>query len=182
MPFVPPIPAYVTQRVVLLLKGPQDDAKIRQLNTDLKKVLRRYHATFKKGVTSRRARATRAEPRLHVHLAEEPVGGGEVPLRRRLIRALRQGASERAMAVRHQRTHPETLGHGERLSGMLQCPSRIRSILREQTKRPAFVAWLGVSSGELDGLLGMLPRLLVSSHEQADLAEVRQQQRVPAHE
>ena len=63
MPFVPPIPTYVTQRVVLLLKGPQDDAKIKQLNTELKKVLRRYHATFKKGVTSRRVRATRAKAR-----------------------------------------------------------------------------------------------------------------------
>src|SRR5262249_60988323 len=73
-----------------------------------------------------------AEPRLHVHLAVELVGGGEVPFRRRLIRALRQGASERAMTVRRHRTHPEPLGLGERLSDMLQCPSRVRSIRRER--------------------------------------------------
>jgi len=63
MPFVPPIPAYVTRTVVIQLKGPKNDAVIKRLNSDLKRLARKYGAILKTGAASRRAKATRAKAR-----------------------------------------------------------------------------------------------------------------------
>ena len=63
MPFVPPIPAYVTRTVVIQLKGPKNEAVIKRLNRDLKKLARKYGAILKTGAVSRRAKATRAKAR-----------------------------------------------------------------------------------------------------------------------
>ena len=65
MPFAPtpPIPAYVTRLVVIQLKGPKDTALIRRFNKELKKLARKYGATFKKRPKSRRAQAPRAKRR-----------------------------------------------------------------------------------------------------------------------
>jgi hypothetical protein len=46
MPFVPPVPAYVTRTVVIQVTGPKDSALIKQLNRDLKKLARKYGATL----------------------------------------------------------------------------------------------------------------------------------------
>lgn len=56
MPFVskPPIPPRVTRRVVIQLKGPKDTALIKQLNKELKRVARKYGATFKKRAKTKR--------------------------------------------------------------------------------------------------------------------------------
>ena len=61
MPFVPtPIPPSVTRNVVIQLKGPKDEALIKRLNYELKKVARKYGARFKsRPKTSRRAKAKR---------------------------------------------------------------------------------------------------------------------------
>ena len=60
MPFVPPIPPYVTRNVVIQLKGPKDEALINRLNSELKKVARKYGARFKsRPKTSKRAKARR---------------------------------------------------------------------------------------------------------------------------
>ena len=63
MPFVPPIPSYVTRTVVIQLKGPKNEAVIKRLNRDLKKLARKYGATLKTGAARRRAKATRAKAR-----------------------------------------------------------------------------------------------------------------------
>jgi hypothetical protein len=55
----PPIPPYVTRRVVILLKGPKATEKIKQFNKELKKVARKYGASFKKRAKARRAKAKR---------------------------------------------------------------------------------------------------------------------------
>jgi hypothetical protein len=56
MPFVsmPPIPPRVTRRVVILLKGPKDTALIKKFNRELKRVARKYGATFKRRAKTRR--------------------------------------------------------------------------------------------------------------------------------
>ena len=61
MPFVPtPIPPSVTRNVVIQLKGPKDEALIKRLNNELKKVAKKYGASFKKRPkTSKRAKAKR---------------------------------------------------------------------------------------------------------------------------
>ena len=62
MPFVPtPIPPYVTRNVVIQLKGPKDEALIKRLNYELKKVARKYGAKFKTRPKrgSKRAKAKR---------------------------------------------------------------------------------------------------------------------------
>jgi len=61
MPFVPtPVPPYVTRNVVIQLKGPKDEALIKRLNYELKKVAKKYGARFKKRPkTSKRAKAKR---------------------------------------------------------------------------------------------------------------------------
>ncbi len=61
MPFVPPVPAYVTRTVVIQITGPKDSALIKQLNKDLKKLARKYGATLKTTGKSRRQKATRAK-------------------------------------------------------------------------------------------------------------------------
>ena len=61
MPFVPPIPAYVTRTVVIQLKGPKDTELIKRLNAELKRLARKYGATLKKRPKSRRAKAKRAK-------------------------------------------------------------------------------------------------------------------------
>jgi hypothetical protein len=65
MPFspTPPIPPQEVRRVIIQLKGPKDTYRIKQLNSELKKIARKYGATFKMGRTSRRAKATRAKAR-----------------------------------------------------------------------------------------------------------------------
>lgn len=63
MPFVPPVPAYVIQTVVIQIKGPKNDAVIKRLNSDLKRLARKYGATLKTAATKRRAKATRAKAR-----------------------------------------------------------------------------------------------------------------------
>ena len=57
MPFVPPIPPSVTRNVVIQLKGPKDEALIKRLNSELKKVARKYGAKFKTRPKSRSKRA-----------------------------------------------------------------------------------------------------------------------------
>ena len=61
MPFMakPPIPPYVTRRVVIQLKGPKATEKIKRFNKELKKVARKYGATFKKRAKAKRAKARR---------------------------------------------------------------------------------------------------------------------------
>ena len=61
MPFVPtPVPPYVTRNVVIQLKGPKDEALIKRLNNELKKVAKKYGARFKmRPKTSKRAKAKR---------------------------------------------------------------------------------------------------------------------------
>jgi hypothetical protein len=62
MPFVPTsIPPYVTRNVVIQLKGPKEQDVIKRLNYELKKVARKYGATFKKRAKSgsKRAKAKR---------------------------------------------------------------------------------------------------------------------------
>jgi len=56
MPFTskPPIPPRVTRRVVIQLKGPKDTELIKRLNKELKKVARKYGATFKKRAKTKR--------------------------------------------------------------------------------------------------------------------------------
>jgi len=56
MPFTakPPIPQRVTRRAVILLKGPKDTALIKKLNKELKRVARKYGATFKKRAKTKR--------------------------------------------------------------------------------------------------------------------------------
>jgi hypothetical protein len=56
MPFKakPPIPPRVTRRVVIQLKGPKDTTLIQLLNKELKKVARKYGATFKKRAKAKR--------------------------------------------------------------------------------------------------------------------------------
>ena len=62
MPFVPtPIPPYVTRIAVIQLKGPKDEDLIKRLNYDLKKVARRYGATFRLRAKSKRPKAKRAK-------------------------------------------------------------------------------------------------------------------------
>jgi hypothetical protein len=61
MPFTPkpPIPPYVTRRVIILLKGPKDTEVIKRFNKELKKVARKYGASFKKRAKAKRAKAKR---------------------------------------------------------------------------------------------------------------------------
>jgi len=56
MPFTskPPIPPRVTRNVVIQLKGPRDTEVIKRLNYELKKVARKYGATFKKRAKAKR--------------------------------------------------------------------------------------------------------------------------------
>ena len=64
MPFVPtPIPPYVTRNVVIQLKRPKDEALIKRLNDELKKVARKYGARFKSRPKSTRPKAKRAKAR-----------------------------------------------------------------------------------------------------------------------
>jgi hypothetical protein len=64
MPFVPtPIPPSVTRNVVIQLKGPKDEALIKRLNYELKKVARKYGARFKSRPKSTRRKAKRAKAR-----------------------------------------------------------------------------------------------------------------------
>jgi hypothetical protein len=50
----------VTRNVVIQLKGPKDEALIKRLNSELKKVARKYGARFKsRPKTSKRAKAKR---------------------------------------------------------------------------------------------------------------------------
>jgi hypothetical protein len=62
MPFAskPPIPPYVTRHVVIQLKGPKDTALIKRFNKELKRVARKYGASFKKRAKSKRAKSKRA--------------------------------------------------------------------------------------------------------------------------
>lgn len=61
MPFTskPPIPPYVTRRVIIILKGPKDTELIKRFNKELKKVARKYGASFKKRAKAKRAKAKR---------------------------------------------------------------------------------------------------------------------------
>ena len=61
MPFSakPPIPPYVTRNVVIQLKGPKDTALIKRFNKELKKVARKYGASFKKRAKTKRAKTRR---------------------------------------------------------------------------------------------------------------------------
>jgi hypothetical protein len=61
MPFMskPPIPPYGTRRVVILLKGPKETEVIKRFNKELKKVARKYGASFKKRAKAKRAKAKR---------------------------------------------------------------------------------------------------------------------------
>jgi hypothetical protein len=61
MPFVPPVPAYVTRTVVIQITGPKDAALVKQLNKDLKKLARKYGAILKTTAKSRRRKAARAK-------------------------------------------------------------------------------------------------------------------------
>lgn len=56
MPFVskPPIPPRVTRRVVIQLKGPKDTTLIKRFNKELKKLARKYGATFKRRAKTKR--------------------------------------------------------------------------------------------------------------------------------
>ena len=56
----PPIPPYGTRSAVIQLKGPKDTYLIKQFNRELKKLARKYGATFKKKAKSRR-KAKRAK-------------------------------------------------------------------------------------------------------------------------
>jgi hypothetical protein len=62
MPFAskPPIPPYVTRNVVIQLKGPKDTALIKRFNKELKRVARKYGASFKKRAKTKRAKTKRA--------------------------------------------------------------------------------------------------------------------------
>jgi len=53
----PPIPAYGSRSAVIRLNGPKDTPKIKQFNKELIKLLRKYRATYKKPVKSRRRKA-----------------------------------------------------------------------------------------------------------------------------
>jgi hypothetical protein len=55
----PPIPPYGTRRVVILLKGPKETEVIKRFNKELKKVARKYGASFKKRAKAKRAKAKR---------------------------------------------------------------------------------------------------------------------------
>jgi hypothetical protein len=55
----PPIPPYGTRRVVIVLKGPKETPVIKRFNKELKKVARKFGATFKKRATAKRAKAKR---------------------------------------------------------------------------------------------------------------------------
>jgi hypothetical protein len=61
MPFVPkpPIPPYVTRNVIIQLKGPKDTELIKRFNKELKKVARKYGASFKKRAKTKRAKTKR---------------------------------------------------------------------------------------------------------------------------
>jgi hypothetical protein len=56
MPFTskPPIPPRVTRNVVIQLKGPKDTELIKQLNYELKRVAKKYGATFRKRAKAKR--------------------------------------------------------------------------------------------------------------------------------
>jgi hypothetical protein len=56
MPFVskPPIPPRVIRRVIIQLKGPKDTELIKRFNKALKKIARKYGATFKKRAKTKR--------------------------------------------------------------------------------------------------------------------------------
>lgn len=56
----PPIPPYGTRSVVIQLKGPKDTAVIKRFNQDLKKVAKKYGASFKKRAKAKRAKRRRA--------------------------------------------------------------------------------------------------------------------------
>lgn len=53
----PPIPAYGSRSAVIRLIGPKDTPKIKQFNKELRKLLAKYRATYKKPVKSRRRKA-----------------------------------------------------------------------------------------------------------------------------
>jgi hypothetical protein len=53
----PPIPAYGSRSAVIQLQGPKDTPQIKQFNKELKKLARKYGATFKMRAKSRRAKA-----------------------------------------------------------------------------------------------------------------------------
>ena len=60
MPFVPTdIPPKVTRSVVIQLKGPKDTELIKRFNKELKKVARKYGASFKKRAKTKRAKTKR---------------------------------------------------------------------------------------------------------------------------
>ena len=50
----PPIPPRVTRNVIIQLKGPKDTALIKRFNDELKKIARKYGATFKRRPKSKR--------------------------------------------------------------------------------------------------------------------------------
>ena len=56
MPFVskPPIPPRVTRNVIIQLKGPKETELIKRFNKALKKLARKYGATFKKRAKTKR--------------------------------------------------------------------------------------------------------------------------------
>jgi hypothetical protein len=56
MPFVskPPIPPRVTRRAIIQLTGPKDTPLIKRLNKELKRVAKKYGATFKKRAKTKR--------------------------------------------------------------------------------------------------------------------------------
>jgi hypothetical protein len=55
MPFVPvPLPSKRRRNALIQIKGPRDRKQLKRLNQELKKVLRKHGATYKKRTKKRR--------------------------------------------------------------------------------------------------------------------------------
>ena len=65
MPFVPtpPIPPQVVRSVIIQLKGPKDTYLIKRLNSELKKLARKYGATLKPGPMGKRRKTVARKKR-----------------------------------------------------------------------------------------------------------------------
>ncbi len=64
MPFLPvPIPTKHRRNAVLQIRGPREKKQIDRLNKELRKVLRKHGAIYKKRTTTRRKRTTKGRHR-----------------------------------------------------------------------------------------------------------------------
>jgi hypothetical protein len=64
MPFLPaPIPTKHRRNAVLQIRGPREKKHIDQLNKELRKVLRKHGAKYKKPRTTRKKRTTKGRHR-----------------------------------------------------------------------------------------------------------------------